>query len=107
MMRAYLRDGSGRVYWLLLPTPSKPTFARVFRAVNAGLRRAAADFPDGVRLIDIGRVIAPGGRFRQRVTYRNRSVSVRQDDGVHLSVAGAEIAASLIIRALRRDGVLE
>ncbi|MEA2270315.1 MAG: uncharacterized protein QOC64_2925 [Solirubrobacteraceae bacterium] len=107
MMRSYLRNGNGRVYWLLLPTPSRPAFARVFRAVNAGVRRAAAGFPDGVRLIDVGRVIAPGGRFRQRITYRDRSVSVRQGDGVHLSVAGAEIAASLIISALRRDGVLQ
>ncbi|MEA2267549.1 MAG: hypothetical protein QOC64_159, partial [Solirubrobacteraceae bacterium] len=57
--------------------------------------------------IDVGRVIAPGGRFRQRITYRDRSVPVRQGDGVHLSVAGAEIVASLIISALRRDGVLE
>ncbi len=33
-------------------------------------------------------------------------MSVRQGDGVHLNVAGASIAATLIIKAMRRDGVI-
>jgi hypothetical protein len=33
-------------------------------------------------------------------------MTVRQADGVHLSVAGASIATTLIIRRMRRDGLV-
>jgi hypothetical protein len=33
-------------------------------------------------------------------------VSVRQPDGIHLNVTGASIAATMIVRAMRRDGVI-
>jgi hypothetical protein len=106
MMRAYARGGRGRVYWLLLPAPRASAFARVFRAVDAALRDAARAHPDSVRLIDLGATFTPDGRFHRTIRRNGRSVVVRQGDGVHLNVAGASIAATLIIRALRRDGVL-
>jgi hypothetical protein len=105
MMRAYERDGRGRVYWLLLPPAGKASFARVFRAVNSAIRRAARGAGPRVRVIDVGRVVAPGGRFRRTITYRGRTVVVRQDDQVHLSTAGAAIATDLILAALRPDGL--
>jgi lysophospholipase L1-like esterase len=105
MMDAYRRGGAARVYWMLLPTPGRASFASVFRAVNAAIRQAARRTGPGVTLIDVGRVVAPGGRFRRSISYRGRSVTVRQDDQVHLSTAGAAIAADLIVRELRRDGL--
>jgi hypothetical protein len=96
MMRAYTRGGASRVYWLTLPTPSKPTFARIFRAVNRALRIAARSLGDHGRLLDMGEVFAPGGRFIGRY---------RQEDGVHLNVGGARLAARVIAAALRRDGI--
>jgi hypothetical protein len=105
MMDAYLRAGEGRVYWMLLPPPGKASFARVFTAVNRAIRLAAKREGPRVRLIDVGRVVAPGGRFRRTITYRGRTVVVRQDDQVHLSTAGAAIATDLIVAALRRDGL--
>lgn len=106
MMRSYQRRGSGTVYWLLLPVPSKRQFQPVFRGVNAALRRAARDMPGGVHLVDLPRVFTPGGRFRAQMRWDGRVRTVRQGDGVHLSTAGASIAASVVIRQLRRDGVL-
>lgn len=89
MMRAYLRGGRGRVLWLLLPTPRRANFARVFRGVNAGVVRAARGFRDDeVRVIDL------------------RRVRGRQSDGIHLDGTGARVAASLIVRELRRDGFI-
>ncbi|UGS36885.1 DUF459 domain-containing protein [Capillimicrobium parvum] len=105
MMRSYLRDGEGRVYWLLLPPPGKESFARVFRSVNGAIRLAARGQGPRVRLIDVGKVVAPGGHFRRTITYKGRTVVVRQDDQVHLSTAGAAIATDLIVAALRRDGL--
>jgi hypothetical protein len=106
MMRAYRRGRAGVVYWLTLPTPRDARFARVFGPVNRALRRAASRFGPQVRLIDLRPVLAPGGRFRRAIRYRGRRVVVRQDDGVHLSPAGASIAADLVIRAMRRDRIL-
>jgi hypothetical protein len=102
MMRAYLRDGRGHVYWLLLPPSGKPAFQRVFVAVNAALRQAAKAVGRGVQLIDDGAVVAPGGHFSMTLHGR----TVRQDDEVHLSTYGASIVANLIIGALRRDGLV-
>src|SRR3954453_21376211 len=104
MMRSYARDGAGTVYWLLLPAPRSERFARVFRPVNRALRSAAASFPGVVHLIDLGRTFTPGGRFPQPMIWHGRRLSVRQADGVHLSVAGASIATELIVRRMRRDG---
>ena len=102
MIASYRRRGAARVYWLTLPAPRKPSFARVFRAVNAALRLAAPALRGSGRILDMGRVFTPGGRFRTSIGGR----VVRQPDGVHLNVRGASIAANVVIRALRRDGVL-
>jgi hypothetical protein len=106
MMRAYGRGGRGRVYWMLLPQPRERVFQEVFAGVNAALRRAAARHPDTVRLVDLGATFTPKGRFQQTIRWNGHRVHVRQGDGVHLNVAGAAIAATLIIRAMRHDGVL-
>jgi lysophospholipase L1-like esterase len=106
MMRSYLRGGRSLVYWLTLPAPRGGNFARVFNAVNPAIRRAAARVGGGVRVIDLVPVFTPGNRFRQTVTFHGKTVSARQPDGVHLSTAGARIAASLIIDRLRADHAL-
>jgi hypothetical protein len=106
MMRSYARRGAGTVYWLLLPTPRAKSFQTVFRPVNRALRAAARSFPGVVHVVDLGATFTPGGRFRQSIRWQGRTVSVRQEDGVHLNVAGASIAATLIIRRMRRDGLV-
>lgn len=106
MMRAYLRGGRSVVYWLTLPTPRRGDFARVYRAVNVAIGRAAGRVGDGARVIDLVPVFTPGGLFRKTITFRGRTVSARQDDGIHLSAAGAAVAATLVIDRLRADGAL-
>ncbi len=97
MMRSYSRGGRSLVYWMTLPTPNRPNFARVFKAVNAAIARAARRAGDGVRVIDLVPVLSPGGQFRQ---------DGRQPDGIHLSYGGARIAASLVLDRLRLDHAL-
>jgi hypothetical protein len=106
MMRAYVRGGRSLVYWLTLPTPRRGDFARVYRAVNVAIGRAAARVGDRARVIDLVPVFTPGGRFRETITFRGRTVPARQEDGVHLSPAGASIAATLVIDRLRADRAL-
>ena len=106
MMRAYARHDAGRVYWALLPAASHGFFREVFPAVNAAIRRAAAARPRAVRVIDFARVFTPGGRFRESMRVHGRITRVRQGDGVHLNTAGASVAASVLIRALRGERIL-
>jgi lysophospholipase L1-like esterase len=106
MMRSYARAGRGRVYWLLLPAARGGFFRELFPAVNTALRHAAAGLDDDVRLIDLEAVFTPGGRYRSSMRIDGKRVRVRQSDGVHLNTAGASLAATLVIRALRGDRML-
>ena len=106
MMRAYARGGAGQVYWLLLPQARGGPYRRVYPAVNRALRRAARPRGDHVRLVHLNRLFTPHGRYRDVIRHRGRRVHVRQRDGIHLSVAGASIAAGIVARLIRRDGAL-
>jgi hypothetical protein len=106
MMSSYSRQGRGLVYWLTLPAPRPAQWRPVYPAVNRALKRAAAALGGRVRIVDIAKVFTPGNRFRSTMVWRGRRLTVRQEDGVHLSTAGAAIAEVLIERALRQDGVI-
>ena len=106
MMRTYARGGRGRVYWLLLPAARDGLFRETFPAVNAALRLAAAGLADDVRLVELDEVFTPGGRYRKSMRIDGKRVRVRQSDGVHLNTTGAELAARLVVSALRRDHML-
>jgi len=106
MMRTYARGGRGRVLWLALPAPRGSFFRQTFPAVNAALRRAAADAPAAARLVRLDRYFTPGWRYRDAMTIGGRSVRVRQRDGVHLSSAGAAAAARIVVRTLHRERIV-
>lgn len=106
MMRSYRRGGRALVYWLTLPIPRSHALARVLRAVNRAIVRAARAAGPGAHVIDMRRVFTPHGRFRQTACYRGRCFDARQPDGVHLSIAGSRVAADIIARRLRADGAI-
>jgi lysophospholipase L1-like esterase len=106
MMSAYSRNGRGLVYWITLPAPQPAQWRPIYPAVNRAIRQAASSFAGQARVVDISKVISPGYRFTTSISWHGRRQTVRQGDGVHLSVAGASIAEALVERALRQDGVL-
>lgn len=104
MMQGLERGGAARVYWLTLPAARPRMWNHVYGAVNLALRQAAArEGPELVRLIDMGRVFTPSGHFQQTIVRGGHRVSVRQADGIHLNVAGARIAARVVVRRMRAD----
>jgi len=105
MMLSYAQGGTRRVYWLLLPQAREGFFRRAYPAVNRGLRRAARGV-EKVRLVHLNELFTPGGRYRDFIRYEGRRVRARQADGVHLSPAGASIAASIVTRQMRSDRAL-
>jgi hypothetical protein len=106
MMRSYRRGGHAFVYWLTLPISRSRALARVLRAVNTAIVRAARTAGPGAHVIDMRRVFTPHNRFQQTACYRGRCFDARQPDGVHLSTAGARVAADVIARRLRADGAI-
>lgn len=103
-MRSLERGGAARVYWLTLPAPRPRMWRRVYASVNLALRTAARrERRNGVRLVDLARVFTPSGRFQQTIARGGRRISVRQPDGIHLNVAGARIAARVVVRRMRAD----
>ena len=104
MMQGLERGGAARVYWLTLPAARPRMWNHVYGAVNLALRQAAErEDPEHVRLIDMGRVFTPSGHFQQTIVRGGHRVSVRQADGIHLNVAGARIAARVVVRRMRAD----
>jgi hypothetical protein len=103
MMQSYKRSVGAPVYWLTLPAARRHRWNRIYRAVNAALRLAAKVEGDPVRLIDMGAVFTPSGHFQQTIVHNGHRVSVRQGDGIHLNIAGARIAAQVVVSEMRRD----
>lgn len=107
MMTSWMRDGRGRVYWVLLPAPRSPVKARVLGAENDAIRQAGAGYVDGVHVIErVARVLSPGYRFTESISYEGRQLVVRDADGVHLAPAGIRIATDIVKDALRADGLV-
>jgi lysophospholipase L1-like esterase len=105
MMSVYAREGAAEVCWLTLPAPRSDLRREFSAAVNEGVRRAARTSRH-VRLLELDKLFTPGFRYRAMMRVGGRSVRVRAADGVHLSLAGASIAASAVIRALKADRAL-
>jgi hypothetical protein len=107
MMQALQRGGAARVYWLTLPAARPSNWNHIYRSVNLALRTAARREGDGVRLLDMGAVFTPSGHFQQTIVRDGRRISVRQADGIHLNVAGARIAARIVVRRMRADKLFQ
>ena len=103
MMQSFEQGGSAPVYWLTLPAARDGHWNHIYKSVNLALRSAAKREGDGVRLLDMGAVFTPSGRFQQTIRRHGRRISVRQADGIHLNVAGARIATEVVVRRMRRD----
>jgi lysophospholipase L1-like esterase len=104
MMRLYLHGGTTPVLWITVPAPRDPDYAPAVAALNEAIRRAASVSP-GAGVLHLDTVLTPGFRYRDVLTYKGKRRRVRQD-GFHLSLAGASIAASLVARELRSFGLL-
>ena len=100
VMRAYGRRGRGFVLWVTSPAHRSAHMTALAQAINEASRRAAERLPY-VRLVRVERLLTPGFRYRDSMFWRGRTRRVRSD-GVHLTVDGARIAASLVISKLER-----
>ncbi len=96
MARTYGRKGRGRVLWAVLPPPRDERLVDAANAVNIAIARLAAKEPD-VELVRLDRLFGPS--YREKIDGK----TVRDPDGIHLSVEGEKRAAQEIIAADRGE----
>jgi hypothetical protein len=107
VMRTFSQRGRAAVVWLNEPFPRTPGSHERITAINTAIARAASGLPR-VRVLDVARLLTPGGTFRETLLHRGRRIRVRERDGVHISRSGSRlVATTLIIPALVELGVLE
>jgi hypothetical protein len=71
-------------------------------AWNRLLRRVAAIHPRKVTLLDLNKVLDPGGRYRSTVD----GVVVRWSDGIHITIAGGEWLRPRVLPEVAQLGLL-
>ena len=103
--RRLIQAGGRRTIVLTLPAPRDPELRRLFPAVNEGLRRATVAQRRS-RLVDLVPVFTPGFVYRDYLPQRGKPLYVRETDGIHISIDGAPIVASLVVHALEDAGAL-
>lgn len=100
VMRTYAQDGASTVIWITVPAARDEDRHPSGLAVNRALARAAKDVP-GTSLLHAEDLFTPGYEFRSHQTIGGRRVRVRQGDGIHLTLAGARLVATEVVRSLK------
>jgi lysophospholipase L1-like esterase len=103
MMDTYRRAGAARVYWLTLPAPREGDRADIARAVNAAIGVGAVPYRAQVRVLDMGSIFTPGGRYRDAMDVSGEQTIVRESDGIHLNEVGSKLAADAVMASMKRD----
>ena len=103
LMDNYRQGGAARVYWLGVPLPRDGVRQRVQRTVNAAFEVAAQPWRSHVHLLDLTTVFTPNNKYRDAMEVDGRKQIVREPDGNHLNRKGAEVAADVVLEAVRRD----
>lgn len=95
------------VVWIGMPPVNEPVMDGRVRAVMAVLD-AVSDERTGVRFVDAGSVLAPGGTYTDSVPGDDGvAVRVRRTDGLHLCPDGAARIAALVAGSLVGPAAIE
>jgi uncharacterized protein len=102
-MMALAADGNRQVIWLGVPAVKRPRLNHTKDVMNEAVRTTAALYP-GVNYLDTGATLdGPNSTF---VTYLanpgGAPVKVREADGIHFTLAGADRLAPLILAPIRQ-----
>jgi lysophospholipase L1-like esterase len=100
MMTVLRNGGKTKVVWILNPAMKRAGHQSVIAAINRAARIAQPGVA-GVKIVDLGQALTPGGFYAESIDFGGKSVRVRQKDGVHMTVAGADIASRPVVAALK------
>lgn len=108
-----LYAGTGTDIYLVVPPPVGPPASEPAAAAIRTVYRAIADDRDDVTLVDPGPALSPDGAFRVSMPCEtweadrcapDGTVAVRKADGVHLTPAGGERYARVLLDAIGHPG---
>lgn len=105
MMDTYRRGAAARVYWMTIPTPRNPERAEITQVVNAAIEVAAQPWRSEIRVVDLVEALTPDDAYRNAIEVDGAERIVRASDGLHLSEAGASVAADRVMELVDRDFV--
>jgi uncharacterized protein len=102
-LQVWAQGGRARVYWLSMPPSRNPQWALDDAQINIALARAAAQVP-GAEYLDILGPVTDHGQYADFVKNANgQTVLVREQDGVHLNIAGSTIVAQEVLPVIERE----
>jgi hypothetical protein len=103
VMQTYLNGGAKVIYWSGPPTARDAGWNSLYRSVNSAVERAALAVPHA-RYVDLYHGTAVNGHYADRVPFDGHVIAdARQGDGIHWTVAGSQLPASLELAALSTD----
>lgn len=101
LMRTFVDGARSTVFWATPSAVRSDTLTRIYANENRFVPLAADAVP-GAHYVDVFRTIA-GGRYTDAVNVGGRTVPFHQSDGIHYTLDGAALPASMIVRALERQ----
>ena len=103
IMRTYLAGGVQAVYWSGPPMARDGLWNRLYGKVNSAAARAAASVAR-TQYVDLYRGTAVDGHYAEKVPYGRHLIQhARQPDGVHWTLDGSLLPASLELAAISED----
>ena len=103
IMRTYLAGGVQAVYWSGPPMARDGLWNRLYGKVNSAAARAAASVAR-TQYVDLYRGTAVDGHYAEKVPFGSRLIQhARQPDGVHWTLDGSLLPASLELAAISED----
>lgn len=83
--------GDGRsVCWVGLPMPRSPGYRKKLKAINDVVEEATQG-RDGVSFVSTWDTLSNGGQYTATVNVGGKNQTVRGEDGIHLTLAGAKL----------------
>lgn len=102
-MRIWAQGGKARVYWLAMPPARNPQWAHDDAQINIALQQAAAQVA-GTEYLDILGPITNHGQYADFVkNAAGQPILIREQDGVHLNIAGSTIVAHEVLPVIKRE----
>ncbi len=95
-----LLPAGGPVAWIGYPIVRLPKLRRRLERINAVARAAMQARPGGT-YVDTWDILADGGRFTATKRIGGRVRTIRADDGIHLTTAGARYLARQVHTAIQ------
>jgi uncharacterized protein len=94
---------AGRIYWLGTPPMRKAAYGDKMRRINELIREVCAEFPKA-EYLDLAPLLGDeSGGYRAAMELGGELKTVRSEDGIHFTQAGAQLLTDFVFGALDEE----